>query len=144
MDYSILKDIGDFVANHSGWFIAGGVIGGLYVRNKISARNRPVVEGEVVDGKFTNRGDSRLKVRTKSEGDITLVFDTREYQDEGTRISIKIGAGQDYWGRANNLREMLSPGTKIKAKVYQKQGLERDVYELLNLYPSSKSFKEGE
>ena len=35
MDYGALHDVGEFVANHSGWFITGGVLSGLYAWGKI-------------------------------------------------------------------------------------------------------------
>jgi hypothetical protein len=131
MDYGTLHDIGDFVANNSGWFIAGGVLGGLYAWNKIYDRTRPVVEGEVVGANFTNEGDSRVKIRTEKDGDLDLLLDTEKFESE---ISIRIGCGTDYRGRADELERMLPMGIKVRAKVAEKQGLERNVYELLNVY----------
>ena len=133
MAYETLKDLGDFIASNAYWFLTAGTLGGLYAYAKISKSRMPVVEGEVIDVRFTNEADSRLMVRTKEQGDLKLTVDTQEF---GGGISIRIGCGVDYRGRAHELKAILSPGIRIRARVFEKEGLERQVYEILNTYPN--------
>ncbi|MEK6983745.1 MAG: hypothetical protein AABX33_04170 [Nanoarchaeota archaeon] len=115
-----------------GWLIGGGILGGVFTLGKMYEATRPVVEGEIVETNFTNEGPSRVRIMTEKEGYLELLLDTKPFDKNGT--TIRIYAGKDYRGKADELQATLALGKRVKAKVVQKQGLERNVYELLNVY----------
>ncbi len=134
MDYETLNNIGEFVVNYSGWFLAGitgGAIVGLAAFLNRYDKTRPIVEGEVIDSNFTNEDKSTVRIRTEEEGCLDLLLDTKKF--EGV-VSIRVGCGTNYRGRADELKEKIPIGMKLRAKVAEKNGLERNVYELLGLY----------
>ena len=136
MDYEILKDISEFTYNYRLLEITAGSV---FVWNMIADKRRPIIEGKVIDTDFTDDRYSKVIIKTEEKENISLIINTKKIElglpfGIPGKIPIKRGYGEDYQGRADELEAKFSIGTRVRAKVKEKQGLERHVYELMHVY----------
>ena len=129
--------VGKYFAKIPRWVKIGAVvIGGLFAYSEIYDATRPVVDGEVLETSFSNEDVSRVKIRQENGSDLSLLVDTKQFRGA---MQIKIFPGPDYEGKANALDNEIKPGSRLRAKVHDSSGIERDVYEFLEIYSPENS-----
>ena len=125
------------------WIITAGVFGGLFIAgskifNPLYRENRPIVEGIVAETNFSNKEDSYLVLDTGEEY-LHLTVGTKYHYGRYGSLWIPlvdtwhIGGGKDYRRKAKQLDALIQEGEPLRALVHEKKGLERQVYEILDI-----------
>jgi len=133
MDFEGLYDILPYVA------VIGSIVGIVLYKNS-RYNNRPVVEGEVLESDFWNGSQfnkkdySTVKIRSENSEEVYLSFHTGPKHSE--LFSYLFNPKQDsYEGKSEELSGRIPIGSTIKVKVLEKEGLERKVINILNVFP---------
>jgi hypothetical protein len=123
-----MGNIKEFASRHRTGLITLGVIAALIGGGEYYDRTRQELEGEVIEASITGDRDSRIILRTKEKGDITLTVDTAPK-------ALYIGIyGHEFSDKVGVLKESVTKGSRLKVRTCENDGLVREVYDFLGKY----------